>query len=74
MAATVPALKAALISRLGSADDATKQAAFADAVAQWLVNDVLPAIKATIPASAIVTTGSAATQTGPAAPLQLTVT
>jgi hypothetical protein len=74
MAMTKAGLKAAIISALGTAEDATKQAAFADALAGAIVDYFHSncAVQVTIPASSINTTGSAAAQSGPPSPVNVT--
>ena len=71
---TANGLSAAIAAALGSATDPAKQTDFCDKLASAIVTYIQANAKCTLPASSVVTVGSAATQTGPAAPVVMAVT
>jgi len=66
-------LSSAICAQLPAAADNTKQQAFCDGMAAAIVAYIQAHAKVTLPASSVVTVGSAATQTGPAAPVIMSV-
>lgn len=79
MALSASVLKGLIAANITSGSDPapTNSAmvdAFADAIAKAVVQHITTAGVVTIPAGSIVTTGTAASQTGPAAPVPLTIT
>lgn len=70
---TTAGLSAAICAQLPAAADATKQKAFCDGIAAGIVTYIKANAVVTLPASSVVTVGSATTQTGPAAPVLMTV-
>lgn len=78
MALSASVLGALIKTKMLAADptvtDPTMVESFANAIADAIVAHITSAGVVTIPPSAIVTTGSAATQSGPAAPVLLSIT
>jgi hypothetical protein len=74
MAMSAAGLKAAIVAELGPAEDTAKLEDFAEKLATAIVDYIVANATATLPAASVVTTGSAATQTGPAAPVLLAIT
>lgn len=77
MALSATALKTLIANNMKAADPTITKPemvdAFADALAKAIVQHITTDGVVTIPASSIVTTGSAATQTGPSAPVNLQI-
>jgi hypothetical protein len=70
---TAAGLSAAICAQLPAPTDAAKQKAFCDGLAAGIVNYIQANAQVTLPPASVVTVGSFSTQTGPQAPVIMTV-